>query len=62
MNTQKVNKCGSKRGCNVDLDICPSDGNVELVYSGMHGTENDTEAVLCVIELSLDKKEIKMAA
>ena len=58
--------CKTKRGCNTDLDICPSDGDVSVIYSEMHGAGNGPEAILSASDILLDKAseetEIKIAA
>ena len=55
MKNEFRNNCGKKRGCSVTI-ILPYDGQLELVYSRVYGTRNDSSKILSLVNLSLDKK------
>lgn len=50
-----VGSCKTKRGCNTDLDACPSDGVISIIYSGVHGTGYDSKEILPVSYIVVDK-------
>jgi hypothetical protein len=49
------NNCGKKRGCSVTI-ILPHDSGFGPVLSRVHGTSNDIQKILSLVNLSLDKK------
>lgn len=55
MNYEIRNTCGKRRGCEI-YTIIPYDSRFEPIYSGVHGTRNDTTKILSLVNISLDKK------
>lgn len=49
-----LNSCRTKRGC--EITLLPSDSRIWIISSGMHETKHDSEKILSLAHISLDKE------